>query len=56
VLGDLKYGSREAFSSGIALHARRLSFSHPVQAIGVELTAPLPSAWHKFGFAEAEES
>jgi 23S rRNA pseudouridine1911/1915/1917 synthase len=56
VLGDLKYGSREGFASGIALHARRLSFTHPVQGAAVELTAPLPRAWRKFDLPGARDS
>ncbi|HEV7221611.1 MAG TPA: RluA family pseudouridine synthase [Pirellulales bacterium] len=50
ILGDLKYGNRDEFASGIALHARRLSFAHPVQGAAVELTAPLPRAWRRFDF------
>jgi len=48
IVGDRKYGSREAFSSGIALHARRLRFEHPVRREPVELTAPLPASWRRF--------
>ncbi len=49
VIGDRKYGSREPFSAGIALHARRLVFTHPVQKTEIDLTAPLPPSWRKFG-------
>ena len=49
VLGDLKYGSRRAFSAGIALHARRLVISHPVRGEPLELVAPLPEAWRRLG-------
>ena len=49
VLGDLKYGSRRAFSAGIALHARRLVISHPVRNEPLELVAPLPEAWRPLG-------
>jgi 23S rRNA pseudouridine1911/1915/1917 synthase len=55
ILGDLKYGSRDQFSSGIALHARRLTFAHPVQSTAVELTAPLPKAWHGFDLPSAQD-
>jgi 23S rRNA pseudouridine1911/1915/1917 synthase len=46
VLGDRKYGSTQPFPDGIALHARRLTFEHPVKrGTRIELTAPLPPAW-----------
>ena len=45
ILGDRKYGSRQPWPNGIALHARRLVFEHPVQRAPVEIEAPLPSAW-----------
>jgi len=48
VLGDRKYGSREPFAAGIALHARRLVFSHPVRHENLELIAPLPDSWRRF--------
>lgn len=47
VRGDRKYGSRRAFPLGIALHARRLVFAHPVGGARIELTAPLPPAWRQ---------
>ena len=49
VLGDEKYGSRVAFPAGIALHARALVVQHPIDGARVELIAPLPAAWKKFG-------
>ncbi len=45
ILGDIKYGARERFPSGIALHARRLVVSHPVSKIKVEIEAPVPASW-----------
>ena len=54
ILGDAKYGSRRSFSSGIALHARRLVFMHPVQGEPIELVAPMPASWRSLGvFDEA---
>ena len=47
VFGDRKYGARSVMSSGIALHARRLSLTHPVRQTPLQLTAPLPGAWHR---------
>lgn len=49
VLGDRKYGSREPFPTGIALHARQLAFRHPTQGLEITLVAPLPPAWWRYG-------
>jgi len=45
VVGDQKYGSREPFSSGIALHARALELEHPVRRQPLCIEAPLPRSW-----------
>jgi 23S rRNA pseudouridine1911/1915/1917 synthase len=47
VVGDRKYGSRRPFSSGIALHSRRLVVSHPVSKMQLEIEAPLPQSWQR---------
>jgi 23S rRNA pseudouridine1911/1915/1917 synthase len=47
VVGDRKYGSRRAFPSGIALHARRLVVEHPVRREPVVIEAPLAASWPK---------
>lgn len=52
IVGDRKYGSRVPFSSGIALHARRLVVSHPTTGERLEFEAPLPATWRKFGIRE----
>jgi 23S rRNA pseudouridine1911/1915/1917 synthase len=49
ILGDRQYGSRSAFTAGIALHARQLGFVHPVRKTPIELVAPVPGTWHRFG-------
>jgi len=49
ILGDRKYGSRQAFAVGIALHSRRLAFTHPTRDERIELAAPLPATWLKLG-------
>ncbi len=49
ILGDRRYGSHRAFPAGIALHARRLDFTHPVRKTPIELVAPVPRTWHQFG-------
>jgi 23S rRNA pseudouridine1911/1915/1917 synthase len=45
IVGDLKYGGRQAFALGIALHARALEFEHPVRHEPLRLEAPLPQSW-----------
>lgn len=47
VLGDRKYGARQAFACGIALHAWRLMVEHPTTGQSIALTAPLPAAWQR---------
>lgn len=52
IKGDLKYGSPRSNPDGsICLHARRISFVHPVSKEPIELEAPLPEdkLWHCFG-------
>ncbi len=44
ILGDRKYDSPRTFPKGIALHARRLSFDHPISKARIELVAPLPAS------------
>ncbi|WP_179019224.1 RluA family pseudouridine synthase [Winogradskyella forsetii] len=49
IKGDLKYGfDRSNKDASISLHARTLSFIHPVKNVEVLLTAPLPndSLWN----------
>lgn len=44
IKGDLKYGSpRSNKDGGICLHARFLSFEHPVTKKLIKITAPLPN-------------
>ena len=43
--GDQKYGSRDPFAAGIALHARRLVIEHPTQRTPLAIEAPLPGSW-----------
>ena len=45
--GDARYGSVRTFGNAIALHARALTFLHPVRYEPITLTAPLPGAWHE---------
>lgn len=44
IKGDLKYGfSRSNKDASISLHARKITFIHPVQKELLEITAPAPS-------------
>ena len=54
VRGDRKYGARQPFPAGIALHASRLELNHPVRQQRVILTAPLPKSWRTAGYGETE--
>ncbi len=45
IYGDRKYGSRFFFGSAIALHARSLTFLHPIRHEPITLTAELPPNW-----------
>jgi len=48
VWGDVKYGARTRLDHAIALHARSLTFLHPVRCAPITLTADLPIAWARF--------
>jgi 23S rRNA pseudouridine1911/1915/1917 synthase len=52
IRGDRKYGARQKFAAGIALHARRLVVAHPVAKQDLELVAPLPQSWPKVQIPE----
>ena len=62
ILGDNKYGGDEELPDAIVnrlhLHARRVSFKHPVSGETVDVTAPLlehmEKAFHTFGFSSRE--
>ena len=62
VLGDELYGSRRPFGAtaalprdrAIALHARSLTFLHPIRYEPINLTAPLPAVWRGLPFAFGE--
>jgi 23S rRNA pseudouridine1911/1915/1917 synthase len=55
ILGDVLYGARLPFGPPaalprdrvIALHARRITFLHPIRYEPVTVTAPLPEAWRE---------
>ncbi len=45
IYGDAKYGSVRTMGGAIALHARALTFLHPVRYEPVTLTADVPRNW-----------
>lgn len=45
IYGDAKYGSIHTFNQAIALHARSLTFLHPIRYEPIALTAELPRVW-----------
>jgi 23S rRNA pseudouridine1911/1915/1917 synthase len=55
IKGDIKYGFDRTNKDGsICLHARRLSFEHPIQKMPIEYTAPVPESdiWTKFALTD----
>ena len=45
VIGDRKYGSRQAFPNGIALHSFRLQVNHPTRNEPMSWSVEPPSSW-----------
>ena len=46
IKGDLKYGApRSNPDGGISLHARRITFVHPVRKEPLTIEAPVPVSW-----------
>jgi 23S rRNA pseudouridine1911/1915/1917 synthase len=60
ILGDEQYGARVPFGPPaelardrvIALHARSLTFLHPIRYAPMTVTAPLPEAWRALGVGD----
>ncbi len=51
IYGDAKYGSIRIFDNAIALHARALTFLHPIRYEPITLVAELPRNWRgKFAY------
>ncbi len=42
IIGDKKYGARESYTDGIALHATSITFFHPITREEVTVTSPSP--------------
>lgn len=52
ILGDRKYGAHVTFPLGIALHARRVTFQHPVRDERITIEAPVPQVWAGYGVSD----
>jgi 23S rRNA pseudouridine1911/1915/1917 synthase len=48
IFGDARYGSTLDFGAAVALHARSLTFLHPIRQEPITLTAEPPPAWRRF--------
>lgn len=48
IVGDERYGSKQTIANGIALHAKSLTFQHPISYEPMTLTADLPISWKPF--------
>ncbi|MEE2936188.1 MAG: RluA family pseudouridine synthase [Planctomycetota bacterium] len=47
ILGDRKYGSRDSFSAGIALHSWHLALQHPTKRNPMVFQASPPKSWRQ---------
>jgi 23S rRNA pseudouridine1911/1915/1917 synthase len=57
IYGDSKYGSPHRFGYAIALHARSLTFFHPITKEPITLVAELPRYWYgRFAYLLAARS
>jgi 23S rRNA pseudouridine1911/1915/1917 synthase len=57
IYGDARYGSVHTFGTAVALHARSLTFLHPVRYEPLTLTADLPRAWRgRFAYVLQESA
>jgi 23S rRNA pseudouridine1911/1915/1917 synthase len=55
IYGDAKYGAVHTFGRCIALHARSLTFLHPVRYEPIALTAEVPRTWRgRFAYLLSE--
>ncbi|QGJ72238.1 Ribosomal large subunit pseudouridine synthase C [Planctomycetales bacterium 10988] len=49
IVGDEKYGAKQPFADGIALHSHRLTMEHPVKKTRMTFQTPPPTSWKRFG-------
>jgi 23S rRNA pseudouridine1911/1915/1917 synthase len=56
IYGDARYGAVHTFGNAIALHARSLTFLHPVRYEPITLTAEVPRPWRgRFAYLLRED-
>lgn len=53
IVGDRKYGSKDSFSVGIALHSRTLTIEHPTKRQPMTFSTKPPRFWNVNGFQAA---
>lgn len=46
IIGDSKYGSKERFAKGVALHSKSLSFEHPTRKERLNFQCLPPNYWN----------
>jgi 23S rRNA pseudouridine1911/1915/1917 synthase len=57
IYGDSRYGSVHTFGRGIGLHARALTFLHPVRYEPITLTAEVPREWRgRFAYVMQQQT
>ncbi|HYV37256.1 MAG TPA: RluA family pseudouridine synthase [Gemmataceae bacterium] len=55
IFGDSRYGSVHTFENAIGLHARQLTFLHPIRYEPITLTAEVPRLWkRRFAYVLSE--
>ena len=55
ILGDTRYGSRQNFPRGIALHSQSLTIQHPTTRQTLHFHAPLPDSWPTWAVTQSEK-
>lgn len=54
VWGDLKYGSRQPFALGVALHCWQVHITHPTQKVSIGFDVEPPTTWNRFATMTAD--
>ena len=54
IFGDRKYGSRDSFSPGIALHSWKLQITHPTLKERMSFGAGIPKSWQRLPFGNLD--
>jgi 23S rRNA pseudouridine1911/1915/1917 synthase len=54
VWGDRKYGSRQPFPLGVALHCWQVQITHPTQKVSIGFDVEPPTTWDRFATITAD--